>query len=96
MDRGWGRITGRADPRPMRSTHYQSDKPQWHHFTPMGDPTGYLDEGKGLPWIAMCLSPQRLLVSDGGKDHRERVSSVQVSTEVTDQTSLFERHLAIP
>ena len=50
MDRGWGRITGRADPLPMRSTHYQSDKPQRHHLTPMGDPTGYLDEGKGLPW----------------------------------------------
>ena len=37
----------------MRSTHYQSDKPQWRHFTPMGDPAGYLDEGKGLPWITM-------------------------------------------
>ena len=53
MDRGWDRITGRADPLPMRSTHYQSDKPQRHHLTPMGDPTGYLDEGKGLPWITM-------------------------------------------
>ena len=56
MDRGWGRITGRADPRPMRSTHYQSDKPKWHHFTPMRDPmhTGLPSYGgKGLPWIAM-------------------------------------------
>ena len=33
-----------------------------------------------------CLSPPRLLVFDGGKDHRERVSNVQVSTEVTDHT----------
>ena len=25
----------------------------------MGDPTGYLDEGKGLPWITMdCLLAQ--------------------------------------
>jgi len=53
MDRGWGRITGRADPRPMYPTNYQSDKPERHHLTPMGDPAGYLDEGKGLPWITM-------------------------------------------
>ena len=40
----------------MRSTHYQSDKPERHHLTPMGDPAGYLDEGKGLPWIIMDTS----------------------------------------
>ena len=48
MDRGWGRITGCADPRPMRSTHYQLDKPKWHHFTPMRDPTGLPRWGKGI------------------------------------------------
>jgi len=37
----------------MCPTHYQFDKPKWHHLTPMGDPAGYLDEGKGLPWITM-------------------------------------------
>ena len=35
MDRGWGRITGRADPHP----NYQL--------------RARLDEGEGLPWIAM-------------------------------------------
>ena len=31
---------GHADPRPMLLAHYQPDKPKWHHFTPMRDPTG--------------------------------------------------------
>ena len=28
-----------------------------HHLTPMGDPAGYLDGGKGIPWNTMeCVS----------------------------------------
>ena len=36
----------------------------------MGDPTGYLDEGKGLPWITMDVGS--MLAAIGGLHERAR------------------------
>ena len=53
MDRGWGGITGRADPRPTSHpvtnliSHNGIILYQWEFLR------ARLDEGEGLPWIAM-------------------------------------------
>ena len=56
MDRGWGGIAGRADPRPTPHPITKSDIShngiilyQWEFLR------ARLDEGEGLPWIAMDM-----------------------------------------
>ena len=56
MDRGWGGITGRADPRPTSHpvtnliSHNGIILYQWEFLR------ARLDEGEGLPWIAMDMT----------------------------------------
>ena len=79
----------------MRSTHYQSDKPERHHLTPMRDPTGYLDEGKGLPWITMDYLVHVLRLVENTLEPRKSLGAMEISTDKTNMKEVDVTHIEL-
>ena len=88
--------------------HYQSDKPQRHHLTPMGDPAGYLDGGKGIPWNTMeyyllhtCVTPDaslginHVIVSVHGLLARNLFETTETDITTRETTTSFAPHFQI-